>query len=331
MTSRDGRGAAARQLRRMKLRDLDILSSVVLHGSMAKAVYDLGVSQPAISEAIARLEAAADARLLDRTTRGVEPTVFGLALVKRATIAFDELEQGLREINSLADPTSGYVRVGCPESLAAGLVPEATATLAQHFPNIRVDVALAQPGEQHFRELRERSVDLLVGRLFKPLNSDDVAAEQLCQDAFFVVASANSRWARRRRLSLRDLADERWILFPAGSLSNKFIERGFLAAGLELPRNVVTSFSIQMRLHLLSTGDFLTVLHWSVLKFNTRRWGLKVLPVQLPCEEMPITIFTAAGRTLSPAVGKFVAELRSVASDLDVRRASSLAHGRKVR
>jgi DNA-binding transcriptional LysR family regulator len=314
----------------MKLRDLDILSGVVLRGSMAKAASDLGISQPAVSEAIARLEAAADARLLDRTTRGVEPTVFGLALMKRATAAFDELEQGLREIESLADPTSGDVRVGCPESLAAGFVPEVTAALAQQFPNIRVHVALAQPGEQHFRELRERTVDLLVGRLFKPLSSEDVAAEQLCQDAFFVVASANSRWARRRSLSLQDLVDERWILFPAGSLSNKFIEQGFRAVGLELPRNVVTSFSIQMRLHLLSKGDFLTVLHWSVLKFNASRWGLKVLPVRLPCEEMPITVFTTAGRTLSPAVGKFVAELRSVASHLDVRRAPA-AHSRNVR
>jgi DNA-binding transcriptional LysR family regulator len=314
----------------MKLRDLDILSSVVVRGSMAKAASDLGISQPAISEAIARLEAAAGARLLDRTTRGVEPTVFGLALVKRANVAFDELEQGLREIESLADPTSGDVRVGCPESLAAGFVPAVTERLAQRFPNIRVHVGLAQPGEQHFRELRERSVDLLIGRLFKAVNADDVIVEPLCQDAFFVVASANGRWARRRSLSLHDLADERWILFPADTLSNRFIEQGFRTAGLELPRNVVTSFSIQMRLHLLSTGDFLTVLHWSVLKFNAERWGLKVLPVRLPCGDMPITVFTTAGRTLSPAVGKFVAELRSVASSLDVSMASAVQR-QKVR
>jgi DNA-binding transcriptional LysR family regulator len=330
MAVRDRHGASTRVLRRMKLRDLDILSSVVLRGSMAKAASELGISQPAISESIARLEAAADARLLDRTTRGVQPTVFGLALLKRAKLAFDELEQGLREIESLTDPTSGEVRLGCPESLAAGFVPEVTRRLLQRFPNIRVHVALAQPGEQHFRELRERSVDLLLGRVFKPVTADDVVVEQLCQDAFFVVASENSPWARRRTVALQDLADERWILFPADSLSNSFIERGFRTAGLELPRNVVTSFLIQMRLHLLSTGDFLTVLHWSVLKSNAKRWGLKVLPVRLPCEEMPIAIFSAAGRTLSPAVGNFVAELRSVASGLDVRTAS-VAQRQQVR
>jgi DNA-binding transcriptional LysR family regulator len=330
MANRDDHGRGKRLRHGMKLRDLDILSAVVLRGSMAKAASDLGMSQPAVSESIARLEAAADARLLDRTTRGVEPTVFGSALVRRAKVAFDELEQGLQEIASLTDPTSGDVRVGCPESLAAGFVPEVTARLTRRFPNIRVHVALAQPGEQHFRELRDRTVDLLIGRLFEPVSADDVVVEQLCQDAFFVVAGANSRWARRRSLSLRDLVDGRWILFPADSLSNKFIEAGFRTAGLELPRNVVTSFSIQMRLHLLGTGDFLTVLHWSVLKFNAKRWGLKVLPVCLPCDDMPIATFMAAGRTLSPAVASFVAELRPVASSLDVRTAS-VAQRQKVR
>jgi DNA-binding transcriptional LysR family regulator len=330
MTNLNDHGRIKRLRRAMKLRDLDILSAVVLRGSMAKTAADLGISQPAISESIARLETAVDARLLDRTTRGVEPTVFGSALVRRAKVAFDELEQGLQDIASLTDPTSGEVRVGCPESLAAGFIPEATARLSRQFPNIRVHVALAQPGEQHFQELRERSVDLLMGRLFESVSADDVVVEQLCEDAFFVVAGANSRWARRRSLSLHDLVDERWILFPADSLSNRFIEAGFRKAGLELPRNVVTSFSIQMRLHLLGRGDFLTVLHWSVLKFNAKRWGLRVLPVFLPCKEMPIATFMAAGRTLSPAVGKFVAEVRSVASSLDVRTAS-VAQRQKVR
>lgn len=306
----------------MKLRDLHILSEVVLRGSMAKATADLGMSQPAISESISRLEVAAKARLLDRTTRGVEATAFGAILLRRAKAAFDELEQGLKDIETLADPSSGEVCVGCPESLAAGFVPEVTTRLSKQFPNIRVHVALAQPGEQHFRELRERSVDLLIGRLFKPVSADDVLVEKLCQDVFFVVASVSSRWARRRSLSLQDLAEERWILFPTDSLSNNFIENGFRAAGLELPQKVVRSFSIQMRLHLLSTGEFITILHWSVLKFNAKRWGLKILPVRLPAEEMPIAVFSTAGRTVSPAVDKFITAARAVANGLDVRIAS---------
>lgn len=63
----------------------------------------------------------------------------------------------------------------------------------------------AQPGEQEFRELRERSVDLLLGRLFKPVSGNDVAVDVLCQDAFRMVAGSRNRWVRRREVVLAEL------------------------------------------------------------------------------------------------------------------------------
>src|SRR4029079_10052448 len=204
----------ARIGRRLKLRDLHILSAVVRWGSMAKAATHLAMSQTSVSEALRNLEDALGVRITDRSPRGIEPTIYATALLKRADVVFDELKQGIRDIEFLPNPAMGDVTIGCPESLAAGFVPAVIGRLSRQYPNVTVHVVSAQPGEQEFRELRERSVDLLLGRLFKPVTADDVVVEELCQDVFFVVASANSRWARRRNLSLQDLADERWILFP---------------------------------------------------------------------------------------------------------------------
>src|SRR5690349_1210672 len=95
--------------RRLRLRDLHILSTVVQWGSMAKAATDLGVSQPSVSEAIANLEAALRVRLLDRSSRGVEPTMYAQALLKRGRVVFDELQQGIQDIEFLSDPTTGEV------------------------------------------------------------------------------------------------------------------------------------------------------------------------------------------------------------------------------
>lgn len=75
---------------RLKLRDLHILSKVVEWGSMARAASRLGMSQP-VSEAIANLESALHVRLLDRTARGIEPTIYAAVLLKRERIVFDEL------------------------------------------------------------------------------------------------------------------------------------------------------------------------------------------------------------------------------------------------
>jgi DNA-binding transcriptional LysR family regulator len=304
----------ARLGRRLKLRDLQILSMVVQWGSMTKGAARLGMSQPAVSEAIANLEGALEVPLLDRSPRGIEPTIYTHALLKRGHVVFDELKQGIRDIEFLADPSRGEIRIGCPESLAAGFVPAIVDRLMRRHPQISVHVVAAQPGEQEFRELRERSVDLLLGRVFRPLSVEDVAIEALCDDAFFVVAGAGSQWAKRRKIVLSELMEEPWILFPANSLSNAYIADAFRARGLELPGQALRSFSLQMRLHLLATGRFLTALHGSVLRFNADAWRLKALPIDLIVRPMPIALFTLKNRSLSPVVQLFVEEAKQVAN-----------------
>ena len=76
---------------RLKVRDLDILLTVVEFGSMGKAARHLAVSQPVVSRAIAELEHLLGVRLLDRTPQGVEPTVYGRTVVNRGLAVFDEL------------------------------------------------------------------------------------------------------------------------------------------------------------------------------------------------------------------------------------------------
>jgi DNA-binding transcriptional LysR family regulator len=197
--------------RSLKLRELHVLAAVVECGSMIKAAGQLGMSQPAVSAAVANLETALGVRLLDRSTRGVEPTIYSKALLKRGRIAFDELRQGLRDIDFLLDPAGGEVRVGCPESTAAGFIPAVIDRLSRLHPRIVVHVVTAQTGTQEFRELRERNVDVMLGRLFRPAVDEDIDVEIVSRDRLHVVAASHSPWARRRKVSLAELIDEPWI------------------------------------------------------------------------------------------------------------------------
>jgi DNA-binding transcriptional LysR family regulator len=302
--------------RRFKLRELHILFTVVHWGSMAKGATQLGMSQPAVSEAIASLEGTLGVRLLDRNARGVEPTIYARALLKRGAVIFDELKQGFRDIEFLTHPTAGEIRIGAPESLMDGFVPAVIDRLSQQYPKVSVSVTAAQPGEQEFRELRERSVDLLLGRLFNPVSDDDIAVDVLRQDAFRVVAGAGSQWSRQRKNTLAELVNERWISFPTNSVVNSYLEEGFRAHGVELPKPSITTFSTQVRLHLLKTGRFLTILHDSVLAFNTEQWSFKVLPINLFVRPMPITIFSLKNRTVSPVVQLFIEQAHEIAKSI---------------
>ena len=121
---------AERIERRVKLHDLRVLMSVVERGSMAKAAKSLATSQPAISRAIADLEYSLGVCLLDRGPRGIVPTPYGHALIKRGIAIFDELKQGVQDIEFLADPTAGEVRIAAPIGWGAGLVATVIDRLA---------------------------------------------------------------------------------------------------------------------------------------------------------------------------------------------------------
>src|ERR1051325_10340945 len=111
-----------RTKRRLKLRDLDILMAVIDTGSMGKAAGRLNISQPAVSKAIVELEDALGVPLVDRSRRGVVPTPYGLALGKRSTAIFNDLRQGVQDIDFLADPTKGEVRIGTTEPVASTII-----------------------------------------------------------------------------------------------------------------------------------------------------------------------------------------------------------------
>src|SRR5262245_17671016 len=159
--------------RRLRIRDIHILATVVKCGSMAKAARRLAMSQPSVSEAIANLEGVLRVRLLDRGPRGVESTIYADALLKRGSVVFDELRQGVRDIEHLADPTVGQVSVGCAESFMAGLLPAIIGRLSRRHPKIVVYAEYAQSATTEFHELRERNFDLVIGRISEPFAHDD--------------------------------------------------------------------------------------------------------------------------------------------------------------
>jgi DNA-binding transcriptional LysR family regulator len=306
--------------RRLRLRDLHILFGVVQWGSMAKAASHFGMSQPAVSEAIANLEDALRVRLLDRSSRGVEPTIYANALMKRGNAVFDELRQGVRDIEFLTNPTTGEVRIASGETFAAGLLPAAIDSLSRRYPEIIIDLVQADTASTDFREVRERRVDLVLGRVPPTFVADDLQVEILYDDPHSIVAGAASPWARRRKISLAELVDEPWIL-PPNQIIKALISEAFTSRGLDVPRVRVTAGPILLRNHLLATGRFLTVLPGSVLRYNAKQWALKALPINLGIRPRPIAIVTLKNRTVSPVVQLFIEHLRSVARRMFARSA----------
>lgn len=306
----------ARARRRVKLRDLETLAAVVQSGGMRKAAEALHVTQPAISKAIRQLEDALGLRLLERGRHGTAPTPFGTALARRTAAVFDELLNALRELDHLADPERGEVRLGCMETLHAGLVGATVGRMLAQYPRMRIVLESGQSPDLISHFLQGRLVDFVVARpLLMPL-PQGVHGEPLFHDRMKVAVGPGNPLARRRRIELDELADARWILSRNETMPGTPLALAFEARGLPFPSRVVSSGSLHLRANLLADGPYLTLVPHSLLPFARYRETFRVLPIELPDWHVPTMILTVQGRSLGPAAMLFLDRLRPMARPL---------------
>jgi len=297
--------------RRLKLRELRILLAVVKAGSMAKGAVALGISQPNVSKAIADLEHAFGVRLLDRSPQGVDPTTYGLALIKRGTAMFDELRYAIKDVAFLADPTSGELRLGCSD-FAAGSVGVAIDRMSGQYPRIAFDVMSAD-GPTLRRELRGRNIELFVGILENSLSDNDFNTKILYDDPLIVVADTQHRLVRRRNVELAELVNEAWALPPANTVAGACVRNAFRTNDLPVPETIVSTYSTILRHNLVATGRYITVLPKSMVQVMAKSLSLVALPVRLPATRRMMAVVSLRNRTLSPIALLFINTVCTVA------------------
>jgi DNA-binding transcriptional LysR family regulator len=310
-----------RVAQRLKLRDLRLLDVVVRSKSIVRAAAQLNLTQPAVSKALGELEHMIGVRLVDRSRQGIEPTPYGRALLKSGVAIFDDLRQGVREIEFLSDPASGDVRISATEPIAAGALPVVVARLTRQYPRISIyatqlPIAVLEHRTPQYRDLRERNVDLVLGPIVDGFAEDDLETELLFEEKPLVVAGERSKWARRRKLDLSELIHERWCMAPPETLVGSRCVEAFRACGLDVPKRTVLTISIQLYNGLLATEDFLSILPDSLVHFSGKRFGIKALPIELAVPPRPIGIVTLRNRTISTAARMFIQTAREVTRPL---------------
>jgi len=305
--------------RRMKLQDLHVLMTVVQAGSMGKAAALLNTGQSAISRSIAELEHALGVRLLDRNRQGVEPTEYGRAFLECGAAVFDDLRQGVKKIERLADPGTGDVRIGSSPYLAEIFVPAVIKRLSPRYPRLVFHLVAAEETERLRRELTERKIDLLIARRAARFSDEVFGFEFLYDSSFVVVAGARNPWVRKRHIALAELMNESWVLPPPESVTGPAYLEIFRAGGLDYPRTTVFTASFGARLNLVATGRLLSMVPLSILRLS-KRPGIKVLPVELQYVPVPVGIVTLKNRTLSPAARLFIETAREVSKPLARRK-----------
>jgi DNA-binding transcriptional LysR family regulator len=282
--------------RRLKLQHLNVAMAVAQSGSMGKAAKQLAVSQPVVSKAISDLEGMLGVRLFDRDRHGVEPTLYGRALLKRSLAIFDDLKTSVDEIKFLADCTTGELRIGSTEPQLGRLVAAVMERLLQRYPRISIRIVQSDGATLMNRELPQRRVELAVTPLLTPSLPEGLQAAALFQDRLVVVGGLKSRWLRQRKVRLAELADEPWCVPPLESSVGILFANAFRNAGLDPPRITVAISSIQFGCRMLENPRFLSIFSESIMHFYGKRLSVKPLSVKLGAEPYPVAIVTVKNR-----------------------------------
>ena len=303
--------------RRLKLETLRVLMEVAQAGSMGKAAERLHTSQPNISRSIAELERALGVRLLDRRRQSVEPTQYGRALLDCGVTVFDDLRQGLKNIEFLADPTKGEVRIGIVP-FAMSFVSDIVDRLSQRCPHIVFHIATAEVETLH-DQLIGRKVDLLIAKTIGPFVGERFRSptalqrplRRRCRHAAPSGASPDGQAGRIGNASMGAAAAR--IRYGAD------LARVFQAVGVNYPRATVYTIPSSLRARLAVTGRFLTIFHASVLRAFAEGAALKALPVKLAATSGSVGAITLKNRTLSPVVQLFIESAGDAAKSLAKR------------
>jgi len=220
--------------RPVELTQLRYFAVIAREGHMTRAARRLGVTQPALSAMLKKLEAEVGAPLLHRTGRGVDVTEAGRLFLRYADEALLAAERGKAGVRELMGLEAGTIRVGGGATAITYLLPPVISAVRRAHPGLRF----------YIREAGSAAVaqavvsgELDLGIVTLPVNPDD--AGKLVQAAAFddelrLIVPAGHRLAGKRSFAWKDLAGEPFVGFEAGSAVRDVIDGAASKAGVTL-------------------------------------------------------------------------------------------------
>ncbi len=296
----------------MELRDIDYFAAVAQHGHLGRAAEALGLGQPALSMSLRRLESSAKAKLVKRTAKGVELTAVGVALlshVSKLRVARDDLA---REVADLAQGRAGHLRIGASPSNSEVLLHEACSTLLMEAPKVTFSVAVMD-NDALVPALRKGDLDLALTHTQR-FTPPDISQEVFRTDEFVIYCASNHHLAKRKSITLEDLAQERWAISAAGAFGPLLsLRHAFEVRELPLPMITVVSDLVMFKLRVVAASNLIGVTVKHNIKAAAGQLRLKILPVKDLVWLRPVAIAYRKDAYLSPAARRFIEILRAIA------------------
>lgn len=289
---------------RLKLRHLQLLTTLDDQRNLARSAAILSITQPAASKLLSEVESMLGLVLFERLPRGMEPNLYGEVLVRRARSVLIELEAAAKELGAMRAGAAGQVTIGAVTGPASGPVVRAVEHMRRTRPGMAITVLVETSGPLITRLLEGR-LDFAVARIPPGVDTASLDYRELADEEISLFVGEKHSLLQQPSLTLATLAAQPWVLQPPGTLLRRRIDALFRAVGLAPPTEVLNTDSVMLSLSIIARGSAITALSRSMAEIFAGPHGLfRKLP-ELP-ETGRIAIDTyglirLSDRPLSPA------------------------------
>jgi DNA-binding transcriptional LysR family regulator len=295
----------------MELRDIEYFSVIAEHRHLGRAAEALKLSASALTKCLRRLERALQVKLVTRTSKGVALTPEGAVLHAHAQRLQVSLTDVAREVSELSRGVSDQLRVGALPGFAVdSLVTAASVALFDEPSKVVLTVSIGER-DTMLPALRNGDLDLFVTAI-PSVPYDGVVLEHLHEDDFLVCAAANHRLAKRKQVTLADLAQESWAMTNRIEFWPTFA-RAFADNGLPPPRIALVTIVTSLMVRTIASTQLLGFVSRGVFDQARSELPLVELPLNKVLWHRRLGIGYRKDAYLSPAARRFIDFLKAAA------------------
>ncbi|GLU29077.1 LysR family transcriptional regulator [Brucella sp. NBRC 12950] len=237
----------------MNERDLRYLIAISECGNLRMASERLGITQPALTKCINRLQEEANTALFQRKGRLIVPTSVGNVLIRRARQIVQSIDETQREIHDYVNGIRGHVRLGVVATITEFLMPDILHDLTINSPNVTMKLTVGMT-DFLLDGLRRDELDIVISPIYE---TEEFECQPLMKDHVVIVASKDHPLASRKT-ELSDLQNFKWIL-PQSSVGLRvWLEETFMRLSLPLPQVQVEISSLPLMPKLIARTQLLS-------------------------------------------------------------------------
>lgn len=287
-------------------RHLQQLAAIDEHRSLVRAAKSLGISQPALSLSIKRIEDITKLRLVDRGRRGAQLTPAGKALARRGIEINVAISSSVEEINLLTHGVTGNLRIGGTPLSTNSIIPAIIGGVLELYGDVAIDV-IEGLDEDLLEMLGSNELDVMIGAPGTAADRKTYETVPLFSTKTVLVVRANHPLLSRDSVSLVDLENVLWTIPPKGGAFRSQIEALFTVNSVPFPQKLIQASSVHVLKRIVACSDAVTLASEEVVRDEVASGLLCSLEVEEPIALRVFALHTRKDRVLSD-LGKFFCE-----------------------